>query len=211
MLDIVLSKSQNRIWGTLTDALDQLRATFEGMKAFNYEKRYAVLRMSEKDFKHFRDKLSGNDVDMSISIPRLDVSDLEALDGMNEALAQIQLRRDYFSRELVRSIENLATWKSIQKNAKDLEEEMRSFWMTVDEIKRLKSKELRESEIDMRIKGIIKLRSRIEVYFREGKHRDHGEAMSYEQALRITIENLDAKRDNASRRLSVLGMKSPRQ
>lgn len=205
MLEIVLSKSQTKSWEGLLAALEILEQSYNDTTKFNYDSRYKNLLLSEVEYRKFEDKVTGKIIDLSIDIPRFDTSDVEVLDGINHSMSQIQARRDRISKERIRSIQNLAKWRTMYYSVRALEDQMEGFWMTVDEIKRLKSKELREAEIGLRTKVIASLRRRVEVYFKEGKHRDQGEAISYEVAVKEELDNLDSKRDVVSRKFGIFG------
>lgn len=194
-LDIELSKLQRKAWDELKQALKVLEKQYDETPKFNYDNRYDVLLRTDRDWAEYQDKITKKKMDLSIRLNDFDGSDIEVIDQIHESSAHAQIRRSIISNEKIRAIKNSSKWKRLYYAVKALQDEMESFWLVTDEIKRQRSTGIRSAEVLKRTKAIVNLRNRIEVYFREGKHRDHGEALSYEYAVQEGLNNLDSARD----------------
>jgi hypothetical protein len=161
----------------------------------NYENKYNLLLQSEVDWSQYTDRATKKKVDLSIKLHDYEGTDLEVMDAMNQSMANTQVRRTVISGEKIKAIRNSSKWKKLYYAVKSLQEEMENFWLRTDEIKKQRSADIRNAEIFKRIKPVIDLRNKIEVYFKEGKHRDMGESLSYEYACQEALNNLDASRD----------------
>lgn len=207
MLKIILSDEQKQDWKALREALATLQELYEKIPKPDYDKKYGILLMEESDWANHVDKVTNKKMDLSIKLPELDESDIEVVQQFNLSMDRTQLRRDIISKEKIRAIKSLSKWKTLYFNVKMLQDQMENFWLTVPEIKNLKSSELRTSEITPRVARVIELKGQIEVYFKEGKHKDHGEALSFETALTEELWNLDSKRDIIKKKLDLFSRK----
>jgi hypothetical protein len=55
------------------------------------------------------------------------------------------------------------------------------------------------------MRKIFELKSKVKIYFHEGKHSDQGEGRSYDFALRDELENIDAKKDTIKQYFGIQG------
>lgn len=191
-LDIALSKFQTAQWKELLEALAILEEKYNSTKKYNYDKRYEVLLRSEKEWSKYEDVVSGKTLDLSITHEFDADADIAVLDAIHESTAHAQLRRTIISHEKIMAIKNSSKWKSLYKDAKALQAEMDAFWLKTDEIKKQRSTEIRNAEVLLRTKGIVDFRNKVETYFKEGRHRDYGEALSYEMGLTESLLDIDS-------------------
>lgn len=207
MLKVTISESQKAERQELKDAFNTLEERYNKMKKPDYDEKYRVLLMNESDWEDYVDPVTQKKKDLSYKPPDFTESDIELIQSFNQAMDRVQLRRDIISSQRILAIKNMAKWKTLYFDIKSLQDQMESFWFTVIEIKALKSSELRSSEILLRTADVYELRRKVEVYFKEGKHKDHGEALSYEYAISEQLWNLDSKRDVIKKKFEIFRSK----
>jgi hypothetical protein len=199
-MDIDLSKKQRVELERLNQSLEDLKKIVEDSPKFDYDRKYDLLLRSESEWSGVKDKATGKRRDLSLQFSDFEGSDVEVIDQINENSARAQIRRKIISDEKIRAIRNTARWRKLYLAVRSLETEFTGFWVTTDEIKKQRSTEIRNSEVRKRIRPVLELSDRIEAQFREGRHRDSGETMSFEQAANEAINNLDAARDTLKAR-----------
>jgi hypothetical protein len=202
MLEVELSPSQQKMHDSLDEAMETLKNSFISMEKFDYNARYAALNRSEKKWAKHQDYEQDPPQDLSITPIRFDAADIEVLQDINKMQVNVGERISRLSKEKTRAQKNLSDWKTLYKSCKELKEEMEAFWMTVAEIRGMKSKEIREAEIMLRMLDMNRLFRAVSVYFWEGKHNDHGEALAYFEAVRDAIKSYDKEAEKVSRQLS---------
>lgn len=188
----------------IDEAYKVLAARYEELVGFNYDARYSALLRTEKDYVEYVVDPALNEVqDLSIGIAQFDHPETQALQAINRALLNISLRRDMISKEYIRSIQNLSSWQSLANDIEAFYQRAFDYLLTFEEIRGLKTIGDKAAEIHQHIPHILDLKNDVNRYFKKDGNFMNGEALSYRNAVKEVLEDLEAKAETTSRQFSI--------
>jgi hypothetical protein len=188
----------------IDEAYKVLAARYEELIGFNYEARYDALLRTETDYANYVVDPALNEVqDLSITMAQFDHPETMALQSVNKALLNISLRRDMISKEYIRSIRNLSSWQSMANDVEAFYQRAFDYLLTFEEIKWLKTIGDKAAEIHQHIPHILDLKNDVNRYFKKDGNFMNGEALSYRNAVKEVLEDLDMKKETTAKQCEI--------
>lgn len=179
---------------------------YEELKKFNYAEKYSSLYRQEKDWDNYPldyfDPTSEK-IDLSLVPIIFDDPAPIALQVMNKNLFRATFRKTLLSDEYVYANQVLADWQSLSVDVETFYEKIRDFYLTIPEIKILKTIGDREAEVHQHIQDVLELRYNVRHYYSKDGNFMMGEAYLYRNAIQNKLDNYQTILESLTKHIDI--------
>ena len=205
---MILQKTPEQI-ATLAE-FDQvyamLKNAFDQLVSVSYENRYQSLWRPESGYEGF--KLDPNDptsetLDLNLLNIIFDFPLPTVLQTMNKNLFRATYRKNLLTNEYAYASSQLGAWQTLSVDVESFFEKQKSFYLTIAEIKVLKTIGDREAEIFQHIPETLELRDNVRHYYSKDGNFILGEAYLYRSAIQQKLNTYDTILASLSKHIDI--------
>ena len=183
-----------------------LKRAFDKLKEFDYATRYQSLWRSEAAYAGVvLDPTDPTSESLDLNLINLifDAPLPMVLQDMNRNLFRATYRKNLLTNEYTYATDQLGQWQSLSVDVESFFEKIKNFYLTIAEIKVLKTIGDREAEIFQHIPEVLELRDQVRHYYSKDGNFLLGEAYLYRNAIQKKLEVYDTILASLSKHIDI--------